>query len=310
MVSITLKERVIGSMLGLAIGDALGAPIEFERPGNFEPITRYRSGGPFLLESGTWTDDTSLALCLAQSLIDCKGFDPIDQLVKYCKWWEEGYMSATGNCFDIGNTTSAALREFKQTGQPYPLITTNDGFAGNGSLMRLAPIPLFYHGDLSNVVKYSRLSSATTHGSNLCIDACALLGVVISTILSDIPKEQIFEPGMRVGNASLITNQEIIKVLHTFDQKEPPTIVADGYATRSLEAALWAFNKGQTFRQCVLYAVNLGNDSDTVGAITGALAGAYYGASGIPAGLIRGLKEMHLIFEVAENLYNTIESLK
>ena len=120
------QNRFQGSLLGLAVGDALGCTLEFKKPGTFEPITTIVGGGVHKLKAGQWTDDTSLALCLAQSLIDCKGFDAKDQMQKYCKWDEEGYMSSTGECFDIGNTTLKALNKFRATGEPFSCIS-DDG---------------------------------------------------------------------------------------------------------------------------------------------------------------------------------------
>jgi ADP-ribosylglycohydrolase len=138
-----LRDRYRGCLLGLAVGDALGTTLEFKPPGTFEPITDMMGGGPFGLLPGQWTDDTSMALCLAESLIACRGFDPVDQLTRYCRWYREGHLSSTGRCFDIGNTVRAAVERFGRTGEPYP-GPTDPRSAGNGSLMRLAPVPLFF----------------------------------------------------------------------------------------------------------------------------------------------------------------------
>jgi ADP-ribosylglycohydrolase len=138
-----LSDRYRGALLGLAVGDALGTTLEFARPGSFAPITDMVGGGRFGLQPGQWADDTSMALCLAESLIECQGFDPVDQLTRYCRWWREGHLSSTGVCFDIGTTTRAALVAFEETQDPYP-GPDDPRTAGNGSLMRLAPIPLFF----------------------------------------------------------------------------------------------------------------------------------------------------------------------
>ena len=135
-------ERFSGCLLGLAIGDTVGTTLEFKRPGSFEPLTDMVGGGPFRLKPGQWTDDTSMALCLAASLIECRGFDARDQMERYVRWWREGYMSSTGHCFDIGNTTAEALGIFQRTRDPFAGSTDLDK-AGNGSLMRPAPVPMF-----------------------------------------------------------------------------------------------------------------------------------------------------------------------
>jgi len=114
-----LCERYRGALVGLAVGDALGTTLEFKRPGTFAPITDMVGGGPFGMKPGQWTDDTSMALCLAENLIECRGFDPVDQLTRYCRGYREGHLSSTGRCFDIGNTTRTALERFEETGEPF-----------------------------------------------------------------------------------------------------------------------------------------------------------------------------------------------
>ena len=153
-----LSYKYIGSLLGLAVGDALGTTLEFKSPGTFSPIEDMQGGGPFCLNPGQWTDDTSMALCLAESLIDCGGVDFKDQMERYLRWWKEGYLSSTGTCFDIGNTVSKALSHFQRTGKVFA-GSTNPNTAGNGSLMRLAPVPLFFAGDSEEAIHQAGESS-------------------------------------------------------------------------------------------------------------------------------------------------------
>lgn len=134
-------ERYRGSLLGLATGDALGTPLEFQPPGSFEPIDDMVGGGSSNPEPGQWTDDTAMALCLAESLIERNGFDPVDQLERYLRWLRQGYLSSTGECFDVGRIVASALLRFERTHEPYCGSTEPDT-AGNGSIMRLAPVPL------------------------------------------------------------------------------------------------------------------------------------------------------------------------
>jgi len=119
MYEITLQERFRGALVGLACGDALGTTNEFKRPGSFAPITDMVGGGVFGLKQGQWTDDTSMALCLAESLIECGGFDARDQMERYIRWRDDGYLSSTGKCFDVGGTVDAALNRYRQSGDPY-----------------------------------------------------------------------------------------------------------------------------------------------------------------------------------------------
>lgn len=136
-------ERFRGSLLGLAVEDALGTTLEFRPPGIFIPITDRIGGGPFDLEPGEWTDDTSMALCLAESLIERKEFDPIDQLERYVQWWRHGHLSSTNRCFDIGFTVEDTRARFERSREPYG-GSADPWSAGNDSIMRLAPVPLFY----------------------------------------------------------------------------------------------------------------------------------------------------------------------
>ena len=142
-IKITLGKRFQGCLIGLAIGDALGTTVEFLPRGTFAPISTLIGGGPFNLKPGQW-NDTSMALCLAESLIECNSFDAHDQMTRYLKWWKLGYLSSTGKCFDIGKTTKDALSRFEESGNPYS-GSVDPRMAGNGSLMRLAPVVLYFY---------------------------------------------------------------------------------------------------------------------------------------------------------------------
>src|SRR6185295_11989560 len=144
------EERFRGCLLGLAVGDAVGTTLEFRRRGTFEPLTDMVGGGPFGLLPGQWTDDTSMALCLATSLVERDGFDARDQMERYCWWADRGYLSSTGKCFDIGNTVASALRRYQRDGNPYA-GSRDQNSAGNGCIMRLAPIPMYFFPDLDAV---------------------------------------------------------------------------------------------------------------------------------------------------------------
>jgi len=157
-------SRYRGCLLGLAVGDALGTTLEFQTPGTFRPIHDMTGGGPFDLKPGEWTDDTSMALCLAESLIETGGFDPVDQLDRYLRWYRDGHLSSTGSCFDIGNTVRQALLRFEITREPY-CGSTHPRSAGNGSIMRLAPVPLFYALSPEEAIEKAGESSRTTHGA-------------------------------------------------------------------------------------------------------------------------------------------------
>ncbi|MBS3933432.1 MAG: ADP-ribosylglycohydrolase family protein [Truepera sp.] len=298
-------ERYRGALLGLAAGDALGTTLEFKPPGTFKPITAMAGGGPFGLQPGQWTDDTSMALCLAESLIEQQGFDLVDQLERYVRWWREGHLSSTGMCFDIGVTTRAALQRFLETRDPYS--GPSDPYsAGNGSIMRLAPVPMAFAHDPAKAIEFAGESSRTTHGARPCIDACRYLGALIVGALHDKDKETLLEarysPVAGYGDDHPLV-PEIAEIARgSFKRLEPPAIQGSGYVVKSLEAALWAFYHSGSFEEGALKAVNLGNDADTTGAVYGQLAGAYYGEGAIPRGWRAKLTYRERIEGLAEGL--------
>ena len=275
----TRRDRFQGCLLGLAAGDALGTTLEFHAPGTFDPIDDMVGGGPFRLLPGQWTDDTSMALCLAASLTECREFDARDQMKRYLRWYRHGYFSSTGRCFDIGTTTAAALESFERTGDPFS--GPSDPFsAGNGSLMRLAPVAMFFADDPVQAVARAADSSRTTHGADEAVDACRYFAMLLVRALKGMSKERIIGG----GEAGMTLAPAVAEVAaSSFRRREPPEIVGSGYAVRSLEAALWAFQRSTDFRSGALLAVNLGDDADTTGAIYGQIAGAHYGVHSIPA---------------------------
>jgi ADP-ribosyl-[dinitrogen reductase] hydrolase len=272
-----MADRYRGSLLGLAVGDALGTAVEFSPPGSFAPITDMVGGGPFKLEPGQWTDDTSMALCLAASLVECDGFNVRDQMDRYCRWAIDGYMSSTGKCFDVGLTVHDALSRYEKTGDPMA-GSTDVNAAGNGSLMRLAPVVLFYHPDREAAIHYAAESSKTTHGAKECVDACRLMASLLCRALDGEPKDAVL-----FGDPAFVGAPRIESIARgDYRAKVPPEIRGTGYVVESLEAALWCVHTTESFEAAVLSAANLGHDADTTAAICGQLAGAIYGVSAIP----------------------------
>jgi len=303
-------DRYRGCLLGLATGDALGTALEFRRPGTFDPIDDMVGGGPFGLKAGQWTDDTSMALCLAESLIECGGFDPVDQLQRYTRWCRHGHLSSTGVCFDIGNTVSGALARFERAGEPY-CGSSDPMTAGNGSLMRLAPVPMSFAHNPQWAIRMSGDSSRTTHGAREAIDACRYFGALLVGALRGVPKEELladhYEPAPGTWDEAPLSTKIAEIASGSFKYRNPPEIRGSGYVVESLEAALWAFNQSAEFRQGALLAVNLGNDADTTGAIYGQLAGAFHGNSGIPEEWRSKLAFRELIGSCAEKLFALAE---
>ncbi len=281
-----LQERYRGALLGLAAGDAVGTTVEFKPPGSFAPVTDLVGGGPFDLKAGQWTDDTSMALCLAESLIQRGGFDAADQFEGYLRWYRDGHLSSTGACFDIGNATAAALGRFARTREPFS-GSTDPRSAGNGSIMRLAPVPLAYGTDPREAIRLAGEGSRTTHGAATTIDGCRYLAALLTGAVDGIAKEELLAPRYSPVPGlweELPLHPEIDAVATgSFRTKGSPANRGGGYVVDSLEAALWAFARSDSFADGCLLAVNLGDDADTTAAVYGQLAGAYYGEEGIPS---------------------------
>jgi ADP-ribosyl-[dinitrogen reductase] hydrolase len=284
------RHRQRGTLIGLAIGDAMGASVEFAAPGTFAEVTDFRAGGPHGLAAGEWTDDTSMALALADSIAEV-GWDLNDQAARYVAWWRTGAYSVNGRAFDIGVTTSDALRRFLESGDAW---TSGDAAArasGNGSIMRLAPVPITYapllFDRLDILVDRAVESSRPTHASPQCLSACAYFSVVLAGLLQGLPREEVLDPDWPTLRRLLEIyplHPEIAEVAQgSFRRRTPPDIRGSGYVVKSLEAALWAFHGAADFREAVLRAVNLGDDADTTGAVCGQLAGAHWGEPSIPA---------------------------
>ena len=263
------------ALVGLAIGDALGTTLEFGPRNTKESHRNMLGGGPFDMPPGGWTDDTSMALCLAESLMRCHGFDPADLMRRFCNWWQVGYLSHNGVCFDIGNTTRAALHRFLTDGNAFAGDPSSEA-AGNGSLMRLAPVAIYYAAERTQAEEIARQQSATTHAAPQCLAACAeFCGLLIDA----------FE-----GTATIVSH-------HTDE-----TVSSSGYVVDTLEAAIWSVATTDSFENALIRAVNLGDDADTVGAVTGQLAGAVYGFEAIPDRWLQALVWRDKIEATADSL--------
>ena len=295
---ISLKDRYEGSLAGLACGDAVGTTVEFSPRGSFAPVRDMTGGGPFGLDAGQWTDDTSMALCLAESLVEKQGFDARDQMARYLNWWRWGYLSSTGVCFDIGRTTRLALSRFELDGDPWAGSPSPDA-AGNGSIMRLAPVVLYFHPQLDVVLRYAAESSRTTHAAPEALDCCRLLAFVLSRALSGCPKQALWE-----GSSAHVTERRVREISEGgFTAKKGDAIRGSGYCVESLEAALWCVHSTASFEDAVLAAANLGDDADTTAAIAGQIAGAVHGIGAIPAEWKRKLYMAGEITALADRIF-------
>jgi ADP-ribosylglycohydrolase len=282
----SLLDRYGGTMLGLACGDAVGCAVEFYSRGRFQPLTDMVGGGKFRLNPGEWSDDTSMAICLASSLIKCQGHNPSDQMSRYSSWFSTGDPGAKDKPVGVGKTVMQSLFKFRRDGDPYA-GSSNPRTAGNGALMRLAPVVLAYYPDREKVQEYARLSTITTHAADECIATSSLLAEAIFIALSG-------------------GNKDEIKSIHDDWQNlatfPPESVQGTGFAPESLRAAMWAFLSTKSFEEAILAAVNLGDDADTTAAICGQVAGAFYGVGAIPEHWLRRLYREADLHHLADEL--------
>ena len=257
----TLRERFLGTLLGLATGDAVGVATQYGRPGRFKPVGDMLGGGPFDLPRGAWSDDTAMALLLAESLLEKSGFDPRDQVARYRRWQQEGYLSATDQCVGITAATARALAQAQWRRQAFS-GSHDPGSAEPEALSRVAPVALFYFADAERSAEESAQAARTTSQASAVLEACRALARALHAALLGADKGAI---------------------LAAAAWAPPPGEGAEPTAASVLAAALQAFGQTENFRDAVLQAANLGGAADVTACVTGALAGAHYGQGAIPA---------------------------
>lgn len=292
-----IRDRAVGALLGIAVGDAVGTTLEFRQRDSYPRLADMVGGGPFNLRSGQWTDDTAMALALADSLDACGGVDEHDLMTRFVSWWKDGVYSCTGRCFDIGTTTRVALDRFMRTGNPVA-GDTRPNTAGNGSLMRLSPVAIRYWNDSAKRRDAAIRQSFTTHGAQEAVDACVAYADLVAAAISGQPPQQVLHP----RSAGLSRNVDTI-LMGSWRGKPRAAVQASGYALHSLEAALWSVGRSGSFEEAVLTAANLGEDADTTAAIAGQLAGAIWGAGGIPTRWLEQLAWRDRIRAMSERLF-------
>jgi ADP-ribosyl-[dinitrogen reductase] hydrolase len=291
-----LTDRSVGCLLGLAVGDALGSTLEFTKRDTKPLHTEMTGGGPYELKPGEWTDDTAMALALGESLVACGGFNPREVMDRFVAWWRDGVGSCTGTCFDIGIITSKALASYMGNGDPYAGPTSFRS-AGNGSLMRLAPAVLHGLSDAERIPALACEQSRLTHGAAEAVEACAFFSVLLSEAIFGASKAEVLAP-RRWEDVASIANIAAGSALG----KDRDAVRSSAYVVDTLEAAIWSVSQTETFEDALILAVNLGDDADSVGAVTGQLAGALYGTSAIPERWLAPLAWRERITRLAEAL--------
>lgn len=271
----TARDKAIGAMVGLAVGDAVGTTLEFQ-PRDRYTVHDMVGGGAFRLKAGEWTDDTSMALCLAETYLQRNKLEVNDFRDRLVRWYKQGENSSNGICFDIGNTTRFALEQYLQHG-PMWMGNTEKNTAGNAALIREAPVAIFRRKTLRGIWFDSQAQSQATHGASESLSSCFFLGLILHYLINGYDKEKTFSP-----HIVPLSSRVLIINAGEYKQKTRDQIRSSAYVIDTLEAALWAVWNTNNFRDAVLLAANLGDDADSVAATAGQIAGALYGHAGIP----------------------------
>jgi ADP-ribosyl-[dinitrogen reductase] hydrolase len=280
------KDKFRGILLGMACGDALGAQVEFKQRGSFPEQRDMTGKGPHNLKPGQWTDDTAMALILAEYMRDeDPNLDkPAGLADRWVRWMTDGVGSCTGTCFDIGGQTRSSLAHWAAYGKAPKM---KDHQRGNGALMRVAPVVLAHFNDDANLLLSARRQALVTHGrkcADLCQDFVVLLEKMIRFSADDAK--------CYLSEAYPVLGRRIAK-----------DVDSSGYDVATFEAAIWCVMLSSSLEEAVMCAANLGDDADTVAAVTGALAGAVWGASDIPSRWLKPLAWGPRICGIADSLY-------
>ncbi len=284
-----VRDRAVGALLGLAVGDAIGAALEFSPKPRFAVLDEMVGGGPHELRRGEWTDDTAMALALADSLLHAPELDASDLMQRFVDWQKHGTYSCTGDCFDIGIATQAALARFHRNGDPMA-GSTADQSSGNGALMRLSPVAIRHWQNRAEMLRVAALQTRATHGSPATLRAThSFAGMLAEAIGGAALPEVLASPSADIEGGWRGLDRDAIE--------------GSGHVVRSLQAAVWAVARSMDFRSAILLAANLGDDADTTAAIAGQLAGAIYGASGIPEEWLEALAWRDRLEDTAARLF-------
>ena len=297
----TLRDRFQGALLGLAVCDALAVHTQFRKPGSFAPVGDLLGGGSFDLPRGAWSDDTAMALLLAESLLERDGFDGHDQVARYSRWQREGYGSATGQCVGISANVARALATALYKRQPFAGSHDPEQL-DKDPLSRVAPAVMFFFADASASVSRAAEAARITAQAPQVLDCVRLFAAMVRLALAGRDKATVLRPP-RESWISTSTRPEVLRIFEgSYAERMPPEITGGGNILQALEAALWAFYRGETFREGALLAANLGRDSDVVAAAYGQLAGAYHGVSAIPGIWRNSLMRQEVVIETSDRL--------
>ena len=323
-----MMNKIKAVVIGHAVGDALGVPVEFMTREELKknPVTTMIGYGTYPVPKGAWSDDTSMSLCALDALGEGKiNFDKV--MVNFARWYYQDLFTPTGEMFDVGNTCSIAIERYMREQVSWRECgLTDERSNGNGSLMRIHPFALYTYFLDTNVktkIEIIELASGLTHAHPRSKMACGIYAFVLWELLDDARKfgnKETVRRGLRKARKYYACNPEFkhfsyklcrqiadcdhIWEVEGFHRATEEDIVSDGYVVNSLEAAIWCLYHTWTYKDCVLKAVNLGDDTDTIAAIAGGLAGAMYGYDAIPEEWRKALLKREYIEDLCEKAFS------
>lgn len=313
-----MDVKIVRNMLlGLATGDALGVPVEFESRSllRSDPVTDMRGGGSWNQPAGTWSDDTSLTIAAMESISRRGKIDWQDIAENFLSWYERSEFTATGERFDVGNTTRAAIVRFSRRLLPPTKCGSTENYSnGNGSLMRILPATLYLYGTRGRIggdeLKIIHDFSALTHGHIISCMSCGIYSLIAAQILDGKNISDAFKLGMSDAQKFYGTDDAFKNFSRLCDENfaslDEDEISAAGYVVSTLEAALWCLLNTDDYKSLALKVVNLGEDTDTAGAVAGGLAGMIYGVDSIPPEWLDTLKRRDYLEKICADFAGVI----
>jgi len=300
----SIRSRFSGALIGLAVGDALAAATQDLEPGTFAPVSDVMGGGPFGLPPGAWSDDTAMALCLADSLLVCRAFDSRDQVERYLRWQQEGYLSATGVCAGITPNTAKALSAAQWRRQVFP-GSHEPKQLDPEPLSRIAPVVMFAFASADEATRLAGDAARITCQAPAVVEVCRIFAAMLHAALAGAPKEEVLAPKHGLAELEAAGYRPRVRSLlqGRYRRKRPGQVHTGRTIVEVLEAALWSFDQSEDFQAGALLAANLGAASDVASAAYGQLAGAFYGAAAIPPAWRGAVLRLELIETLAEQLF-------
>lgn len=313
------EENVRAALLGLAVGDALGVPVEFSSRNKLKknPVTAMREFGVWQQPIGTWSDDTSLTIAAMESISRLKKFDDVDVMKNFVRWLRYDEFTANNNTFDCGNTTGAAIHNFIHGMSPDKCGICHENSNGNGSLMRIFPAVFYAYAKTTtdeDALKFVHKFSALTHAHEVSKMACGIYYLVAAQILDGQNLNDAIFTGLQKAQEFYTNQQEFLDATEVyarmfnknFANLPEDAIKSSGYVVATLEAVTWCLLNTNDYKTLVLDAVNLGGDTDTISAIAGGIGGLYYGLQQIPSEWLNVLKRREYLEDVAEKFFLSI----